>query len=64
MPIQTLIRVKLVKWGYKPTERGSSVPEPLKSVFFYVENEDDIVEIVGTNLNNIHLEKDGEVKKR
>lgn len=64
MPVQTLIRVKLVKWGTRPTESENTTPEPLKSVFFYVENEDDIVEIVGTNLNNIHLEKDGEIKKR
>lgn len=64
MSIEQLIRVKLVKWGYRASKSENKVPEPLKSVFFYVENEADIMEIVGTNLDNIHLEKHGEVKKR
>ena len=64
MSIEKLTRVKLVKWGYKPSKSTNNVPEPLKSVFFYVEDEAYIMEIVGTNLDNIHLEKYGEVKKR
>jgi len=64
MSIELLTRVKLVKWGYRATDEKKQVPEPLKSVFFYVENEADIMEILGTNLDNIHLEKHGEVKKR
>ena len=64
MDIEKLIRVKFVKWGYKPSKSTNTIPEPLKSVFFYVEKEEDIETLFNTNLSNVHLEKYGEVKKR
>lgn len=64
MDVQQLIRVKFVKWGYKPSKSTNTTPEPLKSVFFYVEKEEDIEMLFNTDLSNVHLERDGKVKKR
>jgi hypothetical protein len=64
MAIEKLTRVKFVKWGTKAQESENTTPEPLKTIFFYVENEEDIETLFNTNLDNVHLEKDGEVKKQ
>ena len=59
MAKEKLTRHKFVKWGTKAQESQNTTPEPLKSFFFYLEDENDLDYLIHPDVKKIVVEKHG-----
>ncbi len=59
MAKEKLTRYKFVKWGTKAQESQNTTPQPLKSFFFYLEDENDLDYLIHPDVKKIVIEKHG-----